>query len=752
MLPPSITSLPEAREEFAGQSIAERTSRLGHFADLGPPDLCTIQKQSLSLKHPSTVGTFLYFTGVDTSSSASIAAHLHGIANLLTQHGQYWFGEKKHWKVPQLDYCLYNAFSRVDMRVTVRFPGKLDASVVAADGKVLDVTDPETLDTWWIETFVGSIIRLVTDQNDDFNKAGGLVEMRKRNPFGYGPASAAMLDTFMLGFQRLFVHGHKLGCAVECAQPTIVSNLLVDGFLQVVKLTQHFDEALSLLQNLRATEPKVDSLIIQVLLMKDHEVEAVRLMTSHLEQWPRNADILVLQAEYCFSKKRPDMALPLSRHAVKASPLDFKTWACLVKAYTLLGDFENALLLLNSCPMNSHREQFTLKRVVPIQLALLLHLPSPTDVTLPLVSDVQSEEINAEQRALDPHLANLPAKNLKLTFKSAYDLLTNIVIQTGWKRLLEYRAKVFVMEEEYRRDRRAKLTAPALPNGELGPETEIAPEPAIKTDIPIETELDPQFNGNGDADQTVGSGDAQSTLGVISPRHSIADASPILNGQNEHDVLDTEFKQKRLCERWLDNLFILLYEDLRIYTLWQAEHVHLQAQQLEYKKSCVEWEALGNVACRLKHYEEGHQAFQQALLGRFLAGALWQVLQYYERELSKLATPSGAAKPLLLQVLVNLASAYIHNYSKRSQQYTERILECAINLLVWNHRWYCDFSPRVLEAISTLVAREGLIKVQLLVQAVYSNRIAQAGIHGVTELMDDIYSFLKAYLVSGIDN
>ena len=47
---------------------------------------------------------------------------------------------------------------------------------------------------------------------------------------------------------------------------------------------------------------------------------------------------------------------------------------------------------------------------------------------------------------------------MKSTFAKAYDLLTEIVVKTGWESLLKYRAKVFVMEEEYRKDRQGSAT------------------------------------------------------------------------------------------------------------------------------------------------------------------------------------------------------------------------------------------------------------------------------------------------------
>ena len=72
------------------------------------------------------------------------------------------------------------------------------------------------------------------------------------------------------------------------------------------------------------------------------------------------------------------------------------------------------------------------------------------------------------------------------------------------------------------------------------------------------------------------------------------------------------FQSKRLCERWLDNLFMVLYEvcpllygvneqDLRVYTLWRAEWEHFTKQQLKFHKQNNEWEMLGELALRLQH-------------------------------------------------------------------------------------------------------------------------------------------------------
>lgn len=726
--------------------MIERTSRLYTFFDLGPADLCNIHKQSVNSKNE--VGTFLYFTGIDTSNSASIAAHLQKIANLITNKSQYWFGEKKHWKVPDLTYCSYNGFSKVDMRVTVHIPGKFENQIVNNDGKLLThIVSDEELNRFWLETFMSSMTRCLIDSDeDDSNKIGGLVEVRKENPF----TNKNILNSFLNGFEELFFDGPKLGCNIEIPQPTLICNYLVDGFLKAIELTQSYDKGLEILDRLQSKEPNVISLIAKVLLLKDEEIKAVQVMNEGIQKNDRDSDLLLLQCQFCLDKKRYDLALQLAQQAVKSSPADFKTWSMLVKVYTKLNDFENALLTLNSCPMNSHKEKYTLKRVVPLKGGNDdLHLPSPVDVVLDEVSNLQSNEITYEQRNLDPQLSNLPASNLKSTFAKAYDLLTDIVVKTGWESLLKYRAKVFVMEEEYRKDKSSSTANLNNKDSGNGPSSD-SPSPNDKDNANSHkhtssagTNSSNGTNGNLTIDDNE---DNSSTIAVKSPKRETVDKS-------SEDDYNSEFRKKRLCERWLDNLFMLLYEDLRAYTMWQAEYVHFQAQQMEYKKTTLEWEILGLIAFRLKHFKEGSIAFANALSGRFSAKSTREMLKYYQMERSK----------ILLKNSTNSNTSANSNSTKIVNQLNERILESCIKLLVWNHRWYCDFSASLLLSLSDLVAKDGLIKIQSLIQAVYSNNIniptngntnAEATYqnHGITDMMEDIYQFFKLYNINGADN
>ena len=741
------TNQRRVKEEYLDASIVERTSRISSFVDLGPADMCVIHKQSVNSKKNTDFGTFLYYTGVDTSNAASIAVHLQRLANLMTSKGQLWFGEKKHWKVLELHYCTYNALSKVDMRVTVHLPGKVETSVVRKDGKLThNELSEEELELLWLETFVASMVRCLLDAEDEGStRVGGLVEVRRINPFNNGDSSDTLVHNFMRGFEKLFWSGPKLGCGVEIPQPTLTSNYLVDGFIACVNITQKYDEALDILRRLEAVEPSVVALIAQVLLLKDEEIKAVEVMNEGIMRDKRDAELLLLQAEFCMEKKRYDLAFSIAKQAIRSAPSDYKTWATLVKVYTKLNDFENALLTLNSCPMNAHKEKYILRRVVPLRGGNDdLHLPSPADVTLEDVSNLHSSEISYEQRVLSPQLSNLPATNLKSTFASAYELLTEIVSKTGWESLLRYRAKVFVMEEEYRKDKSQQASKNASQNTITGNTNGNISQKDNHTYGEGET---PQNNEETKATQylevnnTGESDEASSTKVLTSPK---GDENSV---QYSEDTMEEGLKKKRLCERWLDNLFMVLYEDLKAYTMWQAESIHFQAQQVDYRKTTLEWEVLGQVAFRLKHFKEGSIAFHNALNGRFSSKATREILSYYQMERSK----------FYLKNSTNSNPSYTHNFMKIVNQLNEKILECAIKLSVWNHRWYCDFSPTLIQAFSDLIDKEGLIKVQSLVLAVYSNNInknegGESGNKGITDMMEDLFVFFKRYKVKGADN
>lgn len=100
---------------------------------------------------------------------------------------------------------------------------------------------------------------------------------------------------------------------------------------------------------------------------------------------------------------------------------------------------------------------------------------------------------------------------------------------------------------------------------------------------------------------------------------------------------------------------MVLYEDLRIYTIWRTALTKQSPDPAEHQKSAEEWEILGELADRLHHFPEAVEAYQSCLRVRFSPKAMKGVLHMYERQ----------------------------------GRYTE-MLRALIRLIAWQYRWYSE--------------------------------------------------------------
>jgi hypothetical protein len=145
----------------------------------------------------------------------------------------------------------------------------------------------------------------------------------------------------------------------------------------------------------------------------------------------------------------------------------------------------------------------------------------------------------------------------------------------------------------------------------------------------------------------------------------------------------SRLNNKRLCERWLDSLFMVLYEDLRVYTIWRTQMAQYRAQSMSYKKSAEEWEILGSLAERLQHGDEAIEAYRACLSLRFSPKALAGILRVLEK----------------------------------GKNTTRDTIAAVIRLVTWQYRWYSEFSPELLRTIRGLIEDEGSVKVESMIQA-----------------------------------
>ncbi|GAC71447.1 hypothetical protein PANT_3c00031 [Moesziomyces antarcticus T-34] len=196
----------------------------------------------------------------------------------------------------------------------------------------------------------------------------------------------------------------------------------------------------------------------------------------------------------------------------------------------------------------------------------------------------------------------------------------------------------------------------------------------------------------------------------------------IVNGEHDASIAMAEarqkekntgfsFRDKRLCERWLDNLFMVLYEDLRVYTIWRAEIAHFRTQNLAYRKTGTEWEILGELALRLLHADEAREAFQRCVDVKFSAKAYLRLLEMYTEARD-----------------------------------VQRSLWTAIRLTAYHHRWYMEgsFPGAVATSLFKLIRTEGLAKVSYTL-------VSMSPPQPILKLMQNYFAYATAFKVAGYD-
>ncbi|KAG0241460.1 hypothetical protein BGW41_005918 [Actinomortierella wolfii] len=778
----NLRDIPEFVEKDYGESLQARTDALATFKELGPPDLVHIVKVN-SKPGVKESSSYHYVSGIDASSSASLAAYLNSLTYALDET-QTWFSKAATWRIGSGTYCCYNAFSRVDMRVEVKIPGGVESYAVNARNERLEATP-----VMWHETNLTALLRSIL-YSDDVNYR--LPGFRKIDPI----PDVASQARFFEAAERLFFRGWLLGSNPEIQVPTIVNNHLTAGIMKYCKESFRYDLAVQFFERLYQREPEVASLLAQAYIGTDEELKAINVLYKALKHNPQSYALLHVQADFLREKGKLEMALRLAKQAVNCAPSEFITWSKLTEVYIDLGDYESALLTLNSCPMFTFNERDLQRMPKPAKV----HLPIRSDLDLHVIED----EVNIPNEA-DPSLLRLPAPTLRGTFSSAYSLLTRIVAKIGWDELLRCRSTVFVMEEEYRLQKEAeenlRKSAKAKIMRHHGTDNEDAAEdhtyqpsevpdreqllspngtpiPIIKISTESEREREAEeeaikqqqlreeeeeleakkqkereeeeadkkdADASEDGDQSLedvklddlslngDKEDEQSEEKKESEAKDEAEAEaeaqakaedktendkvkedevaeeqedeqkqeiPKLNHQDpekprvaaaapEDDSEDSKseeeeielsfsFSNKRLCDRWLDNLFMVLYEDLRQYTIWRAEVQHFRQLSTPYRKPAADWEILGDLATRLHHKEEAKEAYIQCTQQKFSARSLVRLLEIYADE------------------------GELH-----------RAMEVAIKLSVYQDRWYHEtvYPTAIAYNLNKLIQQHGFAKV-----------------------------------------
>ncbi len=446
-----------------------------------------------------------------------------------------------------------------------------------------------------METYMSSMLRAIhrkTDASSDPNTA----VIRSVDEAFSREGEVKLLEYAT----RLFDAGPRLGPAGGQPAPSSINNYLIEGLFKYFATQQRPLALVPVLEALSEDEPEVHAVIARLLLLGNKEADAVRLLYQGLAANGCLPGLLLEEASFLVGRGMAKEAIYIAQCAVKAAPVDHMPWIVLTRAHMDDANYGAALVALNSCP-------------VTIQVDTDVgRIHQSSRIWLPRIDSAIIDETTSTFSS-ESVLERLRAPHLRGAISTAYGVLTQIARQVGWEALLALRSQTFVMEEEYGADR-AMAKARGI-SGEMEQIPLGAPAAARTSSERSSAALPPE--------KGYGGGEGGTIDGASSHAPSFQMPSVGSGGGGG----------KRLCERWLDNLFMVLFEDMRVYTIFKGEVQLFASEQVVYKRTAREWLIIGSLCARLGYDDDAKDSYKRCIEQAPYCRAAWMgLLTMYVRE------------------------------------------------------------------------------------------------------------------------
>lgn len=565
---PQIIS-PRIQENTLGEIIKYRNEIMADFKELGQPDLVYLTKYDKPNK--VEIGEYHYVIGINTSSIIQPFMYIQTI-----QLNDKEPATNKHMKVGT--YCSYNIFSKGDLRIRCQFPGSVTPMIQFIPANKAKITmninnDDEIYQHLWKETYASSLIRCLLFSDSIERHLPGMCKFNPIQSTKDAKEAIKLLCEFI-------PKGIETGCADIINRASIVNNHLIDSLLKLLSITKYYDFAINEIRTLMKDQRiNLNVLIVKILLLKNDNAKAVRLMHDCLVKVPRDGWMLYEQANFLINQNRPDLALVSAIKSVECLPGEFLCWKNMILVYILQKDLKNALLALNSSPMYTNKRKDIYAAIKPKSF----DFPFPLEGKLEFVwrdcetfgcisgigGIVEFSPQSEVSKTSNFRLKVYEETKLNRTFKEAYDILALMNKQCGWSQLLKIRSEIFVMEDEYN-------------------ET-------------VKSEKQKQNEKTGNDEEVKNT----STISL--------------------DDISNKFKNKRLSEKWLDSLFLIFYENLKNVLIYQNDLI--TKENVQY--SPLEWELIGDECFKVHFYQEGLPPMETCLTKRFSPFAAYKLLNLF---------------------------------------------------------------------------------------------------------------------------
>ena len=695
------STIPEVTDEYLSQALFERQKSLklwsNHLQEipvevkslkdgeyLGPPDLVQVYKYIqdssdttnessylpknspldflFDLKKKEQLTTHFYTIGIDNSDPNSIVSYLKQIKDAIengndsdlsdVKEGQLWFGSVKKFKVGWIEYVSYDPFTFVDIHVKMYFSGQV--SIYYSDMHCDFVDDLrfgkfdinpnsnfyEVNEKLWMNCYMGSIIRLIAhlDGNQFGTENNSIVECKIFNPLA-NDAINNTAEMFILNFKSVFNNGHLTGSPEDKVTTTILNNYAVVTFLKIVQLSDSYELAFRV----------VDGIILSC------QKGLLKLKLNYLR----------IKLMY-FSGKITDALKAIIEDILKINELSKQDKEFCMDYYSELLELQIVILMEMK---NNSNDKFDVNLKELINLATHFTSIQPQEIQpWILLSKILIMDGDIEQALVV--LNNAPLESLKDSF---------VLLRTGFKTIIENQNIHLPLPTDVVVDEITGLSSEEI----YGEKDQI--DPALR-DLPGNN-LKPGY---------------AKCYSILAEMISKITWDKLLDIRSEVFIMDEEYgpvtvsmesekiknKTKRICSRWLDSMFMILYKDLKYFNKWQVQLMKLTngedlGQEHDasiFQGSCFEYELLGNLSLRLNKKAESKFAYQQALSLRFSNIASKNMVPILIEERDAIVQ-KGFSNKLTSETVTKMVDT-IDN----------QIITHLTNISIWRHRWYMEFS------------------------------------------------------------
>ncbi|CCE64595.1 hypothetical protein TPHA_0I00890 [Tetrapisispora phaffii CBS 4417] len=653
-----LQNFPRILEKTFGESLGNRSSVLNALAvgkclSIGLPDLLHFTK--IDRFYKNEVGEYLNITGIDFSNDVMPLSFLNILDSVSNSDAGGKGMETGNDKVRLMTFCCCNIFSDIDIRIRYESPKKYQVSAIDLHNPSLFV---ELDDDLWEETFVSCCIRSIIINEDKLWKSPGLVEL----PFLISEfKNAKRLVKSMC--ERLPLY-YKAGFdSTKANDLTILHNNLTKALLKYLSIVSNDlnDYTIKILESLMVKDVQ-NNLIYQLVIIKildQNEMNDIKLinllnitikelLNSVMKQKNKNdnlhllnctTEILIIQARFLMRRNDLEDALEVAKKVAALSSDSFESWFLLASIYVALEQYDNALYSINSIPS----------------------LPKYDKQQLNIISQKSVIDSNYKRpygRKIDRNLGTVIPSGCDLN-SAELDNLSKI-----HRNLKENELKCFIYGRTimpFNDCKTPKSTYLDQSCSEIGPLYGVQSINLINFVSPneVKTITNTQLlQRNSIVNQyswfetqvmnilldivcKIGWNDLLKLRSTI----FIMEKEYISNKQSNIGMIPKHMREKRLCERWLDQLFLDIYEDLTIVNendiFKSSENINSDdhssvgsihnslGTRKEIKYSGLEWELLGLTMLRTWNFEDAIICFRTSMLARFDIISCEKLLEIY---------------------------------------------------------------------------------------------------------------------------